>query len=266
MRIACSTSAFHMPLGEALEEIKVLGFEYVDLICIPGLGHIIPADLVEGLEDVAAEVERMLAKAELTPIAVNSAFGSLYTRDDAAGNAERLAQVEAVAALAQRFDVRVASFFPGGNWPAQDLPWSDVLAGEIATVTEMLAIGAGHDVTFAIEPHYDTPFQTVEQVRMLLDAAPALQIVYDPSHFAMQSIALEDTFTLLERAAHVHLRDAAPEQMQVPTGTGTVDFGAVMAALKDHAYAGDISIEYLHGLEDGPAKSIDALRGLLREG
>lgn len=77
------------------------------------------------------------------------------------------------------------------------------------------------------------------------DAIPDIPLIYDPSYFIMQDIDLRETEWLMVNARHVHLRDAAPKQMQVEFGKGAVDFDWVLRTLKDHGYSGNFSIEYL---------------------
>lgn len=253
MAVCCSTSAFPPPLSAALAAVAQLGFAAVDLIAIEGWGHVEPDDLVNDWQATASQVEALLREQQLAPLAMNVAIGPLYRRD-AQTSARRLGKVEAVVRLMQRLGVGVASFYPG--YKVQDRPWDTVLADTVATVREILAIGRAAGVTLAIEPHFDTPFQTMAQIRPLLDAVPELGVAYDPSHFAMQGIDLAETACLLERAVHVHLRDAAPGAMQAGFGTGTVDLDWLLGALEERGYRGHLSIEYLRTSEFDVADSI----------
>lgn len=245
MAIACSTSAWKGSLGEALEQITLLGFEYVDLIAIKGWNHIVPEELAADFKRLAGQAQQLLQRHRLKPVALNTAVAAPYQRNDITVNEQRLREAEALARLAASLGVDVVSFFPGPKWPAQEMERATVVEGQVRTIEELLAIGERHGVAFVMEPHYNTPFETLEQVRELLERAPHLCIAYDPSHFAMQSISPEDTEFLLDRASHVHLRDAAPEKMHVPLGTGTVDFDRLLRALNNNDYRGHISIEYL---------------------
>ena len=244
MSIACSMSAFKPPMEAACRTIADLGFDTVDLICIGGFGHVVPADLAADFDNRAQAVETILSATGLTPVAANIGVGPhLHDRSDAEANASRLAQVEAVARLMRRLGIRVGSFYPG--YRAGDRTWVDVLGDAVITIREMLEIAARYDVRLAVELHYATPFETVEQGARLLDAVPELGVAYDPSHYAMQGIDLRETAPFLDRTVHVHMRDAAPEQMQVACGTGTVDFDWLLSALEARSYTGHFSIEYL---------------------
>jgi sugar phosphate isomerase/epimerase len=260
--IACSTSAFKMPLDEALGEVTRLGFSFVDLIAIKGWDHIEASELAEDWEPVAGRVEAMIEARNLKPAAMNLAVAHPHQRDDET-NAQRLREVEAVARLMKRLGVTVASFYPG--FKAEDRPWDDVLKDTAETVSEMLSVAGREGVTLAVELHFNTPFETVEQGLRLLEAVPGLQVAYDPSHYAMQEIDLRRTEPFLDRTAHCHLRDAGPGQMQRPFGAGTVDIDWILDALAERDYAGHYSIEYLPGLEGGAEDSILRLKDKLTE-
>jgi sugar phosphate isomerase/epimerase len=258
--IACSTSAWKVGLDEALGHVSRLGFQKVDLICIPSWGHVSAEKLEADFEHECRAIRHMLAGHGLTAVAANLAVGNLYERGDGAANAARLRHVDAVARLMKRLNIGVASFFPGGKWPAQEMRWTDVLSATVDTVHEILAVGRTYQVTFAVELHANTPFETVEQGSALLEAVPELGVAYDPSHYAMQQIPLRSTARFLDRARHVHLRDAAPGKMCVRFGDGTVDFEWLYEALHARHYSGHCSIEYLPGFGGDARTEITALK------
>jgi predicted dehydrogenase/sugar phosphate isomerase/epimerase len=256
--VACSTSAFKMPLDQALATVRRLGFENVDLIAIPGWDHIDTARLANDFDAESRRIDALLRLNQLKPIAMNMALGTLHDRTSPEQNAQRLKQAEAVARLMNRLGISFASFYPGYRADKRD--WEQVLADEVATIKELVGVAARHGVVFGVELHAATPFETVEQGTRLLSAIPELKVAYDPSHYAMQGIDLKLTEPLIARAAQVHLRDAAREKMQTPTGRGVVDFDWIHGALKRTGYHGGVSIEYLPGLEGGVDPSILALK------
>jgi sugar phosphate isomerase/epimerase len=261
MALACSLSAFKTDFSQALDSARELGFRHVDLICIPGWNHIVPAELADEFDSVAEQVEQLLSENNLEPVAMNCGLPATYMRD-AETCEERDRQVDALARLAQRLGVQVASFYPG--YKVEDRPWQDVLADSAESCREIVGAGEQHDVLFAIELHYDTPVQTLEQCHWLLEEVPELMVAYDPSHFAMQGIDLRNTAGLLDRSVHMHLRDAAPEQMCVPVGEGTVDFGWLVDAMGHRAYDGHWSIEYLPGAVDDVRAEVRKLKDLVQ--
>lgn len=244
MSLACSTSAFRTPLAEALAEVRGLGFQYVDLICIPGWDHVQPPELARDAPAVADRVAALLEQNGLTPVACNVGLANLHQRSEEV-DAQRMREAEGMAQLMRRLGIGIASFYPGYKVDAAQ--WEDAFARWVHTWRGLEAVADEAGVTFVVELHKDTVFETMAQCRRLLEALPELRIAYDPSHFVMQGLDVRETAPLLARAAHVHLRDAAINTMYERTGRGTVDFDWLFDALRDMGYEGHVSIECLPG-------------------
>ncbi|MBI5725350.1 MAG: sugar phosphate isomerase/epimerase [Planctomycetes bacterium] len=253
MAIACSTSGFRMPLEQALERVEALGFRHVDLITMAGWQHVDIAALADSFDAESARIQRLLGKHRLTPVAMNFAVGHPHDRTNPAEVKRRLDLAAGVCRMMNAIGVKVASFYPGRK--VENRPWQDVLEGTVKSVGEMLEQAQKFGVRLVVEPHFATPFQTVEQCTGLLNAIPELNVAFDPSHFAMQGIGMDAVKFLFARASHVHVRDAGPDKMQMPFGKGTVDFAAMAAGLKSAGFKGNYSIEYLPGLEDGDVEA-----------
>jgi sugar phosphate isomerase/epimerase len=244
MAVACSTSIRSgSSLEKALADIASIGIPQVDLLAIDGWVHIHPSDLVRDFDGTVAKVDSFLKQYGLTPIALNTGVGpQLHDRSDAA-NERRMRETDALIRLMQHYSITLAALQPRNPDPSR--PYAEVLQDCIATLCEQVDAGRAAGITFALELHINSPFKTLEQAQMLLDALPDLPLIYDPSHFVMQGIDLKETLWLLPYAAHVHLRDADRNKMQVPFGTGAIDFDWLLGVLKDSGYAGNFSIEYL---------------------
>lgn len=247
MAIACSTSGFKTPLEQALERIEALGFRHVDLITMKGWQHVDIGALTDFFEAESARVQKLLANHRLTPVAMNFAVGHPHDRADTAEIKRRIELTAGVCRMMKAIGVKVASFYPGRK--VENRPWPDVLADTVKSIGEMLEQAQKFDVRLVTEPHFATPFQTVEQCKGLLDAVPELNVAFDPSHFAMQGIGMDELKFLFARTSHAHVRDAGPDKMQMPFGRGTVDFAAMVAGLKAAGFKGNYSIEYLPDLE-----------------
>jgi sugar phosphate isomerase/epimerase len=162
----------------------------------------------------------------------------------------------ALVEFAVHLGVHVAAIQPRNADP--DRPWEAVLADCVETLREQKAAGDASEVRFALEFHVRSPFETLAQARSLCDAMPDIPLVYDPTHYVMQGVDLADTEWLMDHAIHVHLRDAAPGELQTHFGEGAVDFDWLFRALKDHGYRGHFSIEYLQ------MKDMDVLDDVVR--
>lgn len=261
-RVACSTSTrSEVPLEVALADIAAAGFREVDILAIDGWAHIDTSQLATeaGFRSAVQRTDTLLNAYGLAPIAVNGGVGPQLHDRSAEANERRLRETRGLVRWMSEFAIPFAAVQP--RLPDPGRPWEDVLRDCAATLREQLDIAAAAGVTFGLEFHDNSPFMTMAQCRRLLETVPELPIVYDPSHFILQGVPLEATFPFLDRAAHVHLRDAAAEQMQTRFGRGELDFDALFAELGRRRYEGDFSIEYLQ------TEEYDALEDarLLRE-
>lgn len=71
---------------------------------------------------------------------------------------------------------------------------------------------------------------------------------------------MADWRPLLPRVVHVHLRDAAPNQLSVPWGQGTCEARTWLTALCEAGYHGYVAIEYLEGDANLETSIAQALR------
>ena len=82
MSIACSKSAFNGSLDESLGLIHNLGFDNVEIMCIPEKNHIVPSILADKWNNIHDELIEMLTRHRLNVVAVNIAVESLHTRNN----------------------------------------------------------------------------------------------------------------------------------------------------------------------------------------
>jgi len=257
MSIACSTAVRSQePLTEALSTIEKLGFDKVDLLAIDGWAHVDTQDLADSWEPTLDRVDRLLCRHHLRPIALNTGVSPQLHHRSPEANARRRREIGGLIRLAEHYGVDVAAIQPRNADP--DRPWEAVLTDCVETLREQKAAGDASGVTFALELHVRSPFETPAQARALCDAMPEMPLVYDPTHYVMQGLELAATEWLMDHAAHVHLRDAAPGELQTHFGEGAVDFDWLLNTLKDRGYQGHFSIEYLQ------MKGMDVLEDVLR--
>jgi len=244
MKIACSTSAFKSDLNTALKDISGIGFRYVDLICIPSWDHVMTDSLLEDFDRVAADLEKELDDCDLIPIAVNIAFEeALYERKDQEQNESRLKRVEAVCNLMNRLGIRVGSYYPG--YRQADADTEEIYLATKESIEEITEVSASSGVVLGPEFHWQTNLETPQQCERLLNDLPELTVVYDPSHFIMQGLSIDDTEFILQRSHHIHLRGCALDAMQAPVEEGGEYIPLLLKQMRESGYSGNCSIEYL---------------------
>ncbi len=264
LKIACSGTLGHrVSFEEALELIAGLGFRFADLLLIAGWAHISPAELAADPAKVHARIRSALDATGLKTATISTGVGVPPIDRSARANDTRKRETAALLELARRLGARVMVIQPGGA--VRDRPWNDAFDKASASFAEQAALAREAGVIPAIELHRDSPFETIQQGRRLLARVPDLKLVLDPSHQVSQGVDTRDLGWVLDNAVHIHLRDARPGKMQEEFGRGTVDFGWVLAGLRERRYSGYVAIEYLVNEEFDAIASTRKLKELLEE-
>jgi sugar phosphate isomerase/epimerase len=258
MAVAVSTSlGCSSPLPRALDLVASTGARLVDVLVIDGWRHINTSDLAHDFAATVASLESQLSQRGLTAIAFNSGVGPELHHRDPASNEKRQIETEALCRAMVHFGIRIAAIQPRAA--DRNRPYPDVLTDCVASLRQQYAIAERFGVQLALELHVHSPFESVEQAEQLFEAMPEVRLVYDPTHFIQQGLPLTDTTWIMDRAIHVHARDAAEGKLQTALGTGKVDFGWLARSLRDRRYTGHVSIEFL---ETDAFDAVDSARRL----
>lgn len=243
-RLGCSTITFrHQPLSEALATIAGLGFREIDLGALPGVCDHVPyvLDMV-AVEDVA----RTVIASGLQVRSINGDIGDLNLPLAKEPRARRRAHIDMLVALAVATDAR-ALVLPCG---AIDHTPVETLSADIARIADALAsaadVAASRDIELWTESlHLHRLCCNLERAQLLADRLPAdIGIVMDFSHVvASGADPAEFVARFGPRIEHVHIRDAAPGNINLSVGRGTVDFATGLKALADAGFAGHFSLE-----------------------
>ncbi len=244
MKVSCSLSAFKGTFTNALDQAKRLGFEYIDLICIPGWNHIMPDKVADDPIKIADEVSAQLTERGLTAVALNCGIDNPHDRNDQNINKKRSREIKGLATFAEHLGVNVASFFPGPKWQSLERDPQEVLEHSIATFCECLNIGTAHGVKIIPEPHWNTQLETLQQLRDLCDAMPEVEFACDPSHLVCAGESASVWQEFYPRVVHAHLRDAQAEKLCVAWGQGHINRSWIQE-LADSGYNGYVAVEYL---------------------
>lgn len=243
-RLGCSTISFrHQPLSTALSTIAELGFSEIDLGALPGVCDHVPYVL-----DIAAVegVARTVITSGLQVRSINGDIGDLNAPLDDRERAERRNHLDMLVALAVATDAR-ALVLPCGaiNHTPIDSLQSDVarVAAELAAAED---VASSRGVSLWTESlHLHRLCCNLDRAQLLADRLPdAVGIVMDFSHVvASGGDPVDFVARFGPRITHVHVRDAAPDNINISVGRGTVDFARGLKALADHGYAGNFSLE-----------------------
>ncbi|MBT2597801.1 sugar phosphate isomerase/epimerase [Arthrobacter sp. ISL-72] len=244
-RLGCSSISFrHQELGTALRTIRGLGFEEIDLGALPGVCDHVPYELdPESVTAVAAQV----AASGLLVRSVNGDIGDLNAVLGAGQRAARERHLEALLTLTANTGAK-ALVLPCGalaHEPVRGLDEDlDAIAGQLIHAGER---AKEFGVELWTESLHFLRFcwnlDRAEALARRLDGS-GVGIVMDFSHIVA---AGEDPLEYLDRhqgrIAHVHLRDAVPDNINVSIGNGNADFAGGLKRLAADGYTGHFSLE-----------------------
>lgn len=243
-RLGCSSISFrHQALPEALSTIAELGFSEIDLGALPGVCDHVPYDLNMAAVD---EVARTVTASGLRVRSINGDIGELNAPLTAQAGADRRGHLDMLVALAVATEAR-ALVLPCG---AIDRTPFDSLAADVARVADELAsasdVARSRGVHLWTESlHLHRLCWNLERAQLLTDRlSDHVGIVMDFSHVvASGGDPVEFVARFGPRIEHVHIRDAAPGNINISVGRGTVDFARGLKALADNGFAGHFSLE-----------------------
>lgn len=233
-----------LTLQECAGLARVLGLEGLDI----GLFYrsaLDKARILAAPEAYGAEVRGQLGG--LTASNLFYLFGEgLAGRNLATGTgeAENLADFRKVLAFCKAAGVPSVFILPGLVNPGQSR--AQAFAASAAALRPLVAAGQEAGVIVTIEPHVHGLLESVAMTLEMVEAVPGLKLTLDFAHFVTLGYRQEDIEPLVPHAAHMHLRQARPGVLQAKMEEGTINFPAVLGALRAAGYSGWLAIEYVH--------------------
>lgn len=232
-RVAISLAAWRLPWEDALDRAHALGARAVDLIAIPGWGQLDPAAVARDPPGWIRRVGAALRRRGLRCSALNAAPPLPHLAATPARRRQALAQLDGLARLAAGLGARVVCLYPGYVHPGDPIP-----PGLAASARAWVRIGRHHGVHLAPEVHWRSALPTPQAGLALAREVPGLRLVLDPSHQLAAGLPLADWLPALPLVVHAHWRDAAPDRLHVPWGSGGLDAGTLRSWLHLAGYGG----------------------------
>lgn len=230
-------------LEEAAGIARALGFEAMDASAFPN-GHLDHTGIVKGNVDEVKRIKRL----GLTLSNIYFTFGK--------GFVERaLNSPDKKIRRKNREDFKhVIDFCSATQCPSVMLLPGILHAGTtkqesielvIEAARELLAIAHPAGVEIAIEPHVMSVLESPADTAHVVQHTGA-KLALDYSHFITLGYTQAATDPLCAFAAHVHLRQGKPGFLQTRLEHGTLNFGAMIDALRQAGYDGYLAVEPVH--------------------
>jgi sugar phosphate isomerase/epimerase len=253
-RLAFSTNAFKKhTLAEGIEAIASVGYRGVEIMA--DVPHAYPPAFGKSQRDA---IKSQLAQLDLTVSNVNAftlfARGDTYhptwIEDDPALREIRIAHTIDCIKLAAEFGSKTISLQPGG--PLIGTSMSRAEAGErfAEGLRRVLDAAREHEVILAIEPEPGLFIESSQEYlafkREFFSDEPLIRMNCDVGHLFCVG---EDPATVIRalpnEVAHVHLEDIGQDRVHqhLTPGKGAIDFGSIVAALRDIDYQGWVTVE-----------------------
>jgi len=250
MRLACADNTFRLlaPWESALEVIRLLDLEAVDVCLMGDRSHLRPEDVRDDLPDASGRIVQGLAERDLI---ISDLFCIPWTdferyapnHPDADERARSRALFADMLELAVRSGAPGMTMLPGIDWPGESHSVSFARCVEELSFRAERARAEG--VRFSIEPHLGSLVQEPAEARRLCDDAAGVELTLDYSHFVYQGYAESEIEPLAAHARHVHVRGAKEGRMQAALAQSSIDFERLVDVLVAAGYDGDLGLEYL---------------------
>lgn len=240
MRLSVITDEIAPRLAQALDVCEELGIDAVELRTLGGVQIVDRSD---------AELAAIRAELDARGFSVSAVASPFLKCDRGEDQSQVLDRALRAAAVLGAPIVRAFGYWREPD-PAAALP--DL--GRALHDATARAASAG--LTLALENEHECNVATAAEARDALTAAgaPELRLIWDPGNAAMLDpgkwTGLGGLDTVVDRVAHVHLKDVTIAGEWTRIGDGIVDFPAQLACLADAGYDGYLSFE-THYTRDG---------------
>ncbi len=251
MKIGCSTLLFGgVDFQQAIDAIKELGFDALELCSIPGMGEHLFIDQPDSYyEDVKAAIaERGL---------ILESVGASTSLVDEAGRARFKKAIEAAAKVG-------APYITSGS--GGQLGDEQSFKAAVAAINEVAEVGKANGVKISIKPHVGAAVYNKDSALRMLQEVDTewVGINFDPTHVYREGddpieamMALKDhifTARIRDTGAKPGERPIGPVENQIP-GKGTMDVAAVAEAYKKVPGLEIVTVEIV-GTRDMPLDEV----------
>jgi sugar phosphate isomerase/epimerase len=250
IRLSCADNTFRLvqPWESAVEMIRLLGIEAVDVCLMGNRSHLRPEDVRDDLPAAAARItgglsERGLVLSDLFCIPWTDFERYAPNHPDPRYRASSRALFADMLELAERIEAPGITMLPGIDWPGETHDDSfDRAVDELGwRATQARARGVG----LSIEPHFGSIAQDPLEAKRLCERAEGLELTLDYSHFVYQGFPEQDIEPLVAHARHLHARGARKDRMQCSLKLSAIDFERMLDVATETGYDGDVGLEYL---------------------
>lgn len=223
------------------KQLEVLASESIHFLDLRGAWGV---NVLDFSEQQVATIQQMLAEHQIGVAAIGSPIGkvAIDTSFD-----ETLARFERAIELAQTFQtpfIRIFSFYPPSNGPAEPAAWRDEALRRLRELTRRARAA---NITLLHENEKDIYGDTIARCVDLLESIddPHFQAAFDPANFIQcAQTPYPDAYEALRSwLRYVHVKDARSDGSVVAAGEGVSRWPDILQRLRASGYSGFFSLE-----------------------
>ena len=249
-KYSCADFTFPLlPHNKALQLIKLLGIDAVDLGIFEDRSHNFPSHIAK---DPVGKGKQLAHELSIVGLEVADVF--LQTGADppiAAANSPE----ESVAANNRELFLKTLEFtntlgcrhitgLPGVIHEGQKFQddWKRACDETYWRVETARAA----NVIYSIEPHIGSILLDAETTLQFIKDCPGLTLTLDYGHFIYQGQTNESVHSLIPYSSHFHARGGAKGKLQTMVQENEIDFKTILSLFKKIEYSGFVCMEYVY--------------------
>lgn len=247
-----SCADFTFPLlshGKALQIIKLLGIDGVDLGIFEDRSHHYPSEIAKNpvkegknlfnkLNDIglsAADVFLQTGK-EPTIAATNNPDKTVRTNN----RNLFLKMLDFACEVRSEHITGLPGVFHEGEDSKED--WKRACE----ETNWRLEAASAKGLTYSIEPHFGSISSDPASALQFINDCQGLTLTLDYGHFIYQGLSNESIHPLIHHASHFHARGGAKGKLQTLVKENEIDFKTIISKFKETGYSGYICFEYVY--------------------
>lgn len=249
LKLACADFAFPLlPHDRALDLIRLLDFDAVDVGLFEGRSHLRPSHVLRQAEKSGVQLGRELGNRALRCadvfLQMDTSFVSYAVNHPEPARRRHARQWfldtldYAAAAGAQHVTTLPGVYFETEKRSDSWQRCCDELAWRLEEANE-------RNLIFSIEAHVGSIVPKPAAALRLVRNVPGLTLTLDYTHFTRAGLPDRAAEPLIRYASHFHARGARKGRLQASFQRNTIDYAQVLRAMQKVNYDGYVGVEYV---------------------
>ncbi len=249
-KYSCADFTFPLLLHhKALQLIKLLGMDAVDLGIFEDRSHHYPSHIAKDPAGIGKKITRQLGD-----IGLEAADVFLQTGTEppiaAVNNPEKSVRINnrelflKTLEFATVLECRHITGLPGVIHKGEK--FQDDWKRACEETRWRLETAKDANMVYSIEPHVGSILSNAETTLQFTNDCPGLTLTLDYGHFIYQGQTNESVHPLIPHASHFHARGGAKGKLQTIVKENEIDFETIISRFKETGYSGFICMEYVY--------------------